>query len=515
MEIVEEDDKSKFPETEFPYWNSFRRKFPPDSPFFNSGDIERQLLSKQVALDVSEDEKQQLFVEDRERSILCPIVGCDAQLNSLESFEDHYNARHTASCSVCSRVYPTQRLLSIHVSEMHDSFFQAKVARGFPMYECLVETCGLKFKSYKARHRHLVDKHKFPFSFEFSKKVHQSKKERQKLHRKHVFHKEEASSAMQVENDTMEGLVSENVKAGKLKKSFYKNSCPNVESIVSDAVSKKFRQTFVTAQATLRLFFHDCFVEGCDASIMIVSPNRDAERDAPDNLSLAGDGFDTVIKAKEAVEVVCPGIVSCADILALATRDVVSLTGGPSYKVELGRLDGLVSKASNVQNNLPGPQFDYQKLKAMFSSHKLSDIDMITLSGAHTIGFSHCNRFANRLYNFSPTTPMDPSLDPTYALQLMQECPPTVDPNIVVGIDPDTPRTFDNLYYQNLLNGKGLFTSDETLLSNPKSRRTVEAFASNMSKFSSGFVKSMVKLGRVGVKTSNGEVRRDCTKYNG
>lgn len=58
---------------------------------------------------------------------------------------------------------------------------------------------------------------------------------------------------------------------------------------------------------------------------MISSPNSDAEKDSPDNLSLAGDGFDTVIKAKQAVEEACPDIVSCADILALAARDVVVL----------------------------------------------------------------------------------------------------------------------------------------------------------------------------------------------
>lgn len=67
------------------------------------------------------------------RGVFCPIVGCGSHLKSLENFEDHYTARHTASCSVCPRVYPTQRLLSIHVSEAHDSFFQAKVARGFAM----------------------------------------------------------------------------------------------------------------------------------------------------------------------------------------------------------------------------------------------------------------------------------------------------------------------------------------------------------------------------------------------
>lgn len=58
---------------------------------------------------------------------------------------------------------------------------------------------------------------------------------------------------------------------------------------------------------------------------MIHSPNGDAENNAQENLSLAGDGFDTVIKAKQAVEAVCPGVVSCADILAVAARDVVAL----------------------------------------------------------------------------------------------------------------------------------------------------------------------------------------------
>ncbi|RZC60211.1 hypothetical protein C5167_021975 [Papaver somniferum] len=170
----------------FPYWNPVSRKFRPDSPFFASGNIERELLAKQVALDITEDEMYQLQdMEDEEsRALYCPIVGCGARLNSLEDFEGHYHARHTASCSVCSRVFPTSRLLSIHVSEAHDSFFQAKVARGYLMYECLVEGCEMKLKSYKSRQQHLVDKHKFPMSFEFFKKAQASKKHRQKKHHK-------------------------------------------------------------------------------------------------------------------------------------------------------------------------------------------------------------------------------------------------------------------------------------------------------------------------------------------
>ncbi|CAA0823488.1 Unknown protein [Striga hermonthica] len=190
-----------------------RRRLGPDAPLFAAGNIERELLAKQVALDITEEEKQQIRgVEDWACSeVFCPIVGCGARLKSLEDFEDHYNARHTASCSVCSRVYPTSRLLSIHVSEAHDSFFQAKVARGFAMYECLVEGCNVKLKNYKSRQQHLVDKHKFPSSFEFFKKAKPSKKQRHKvLHHKQALHdtNDAASTKMQVDQENIDSLVS-------------------------------------------------------------------------------------------------------------------------------------------------------------------------------------------------------------------------------------------------------------------------------------------------------------------
>ncbi|GAV64265.1 hypothetical protein CFOL_v3_07783 [Cephalotus follicularis] len=199
------------PESGFPYWTSIRRRYGPDSPFFASGNIEREILAKQVTLDISEDERHQLqnMVDDDNRGIFCPIVGCGAHLTSLEDFEGHYTSRHTASCSVCSRVYPTSRLLSIHVSEAHDSFFQAKVARGYALYECLVEGCGLKFKKYSGRQQHLVEKHKFPSSFEFFKKAQPSKKHRLRHQRKQaICKKDEPSSKMEIEDETIDNLVS-------------------------------------------------------------------------------------------------------------------------------------------------------------------------------------------------------------------------------------------------------------------------------------------------------------------
>ncbi|TVU44869.1 hypothetical protein EJB05_04330, partial [Eragrostis curvula] len=126
------------------------------------------------------------------------------------------------------------------------------------------------------------------------------------------------------------------------------------------------------------------YSDGCDASVILVSTgNNTAEKDHPSNLSLAGDGFDAVIRAKAAVDAVpqCTNQVSCADILTMATRDVVALAGGPSYAVELGRLDGLSSTSASVNGRLPPPSATLDDLTTMFAANNLSQTDMIALSG--------------------------------------------------------------------------------------------------------------------------------------
>lgn len=139
----------------------------------------------------------------------------------------------------------------------------------------------------------------------------------------------------------------------------------------------------------------------------------------------------------------------------------------------------------------------------------------LSFVGAHTIGFSHCGKFSKRIYNFSPTNRIDPTLSRNYALQLRQMCPINVDPRIAINMDPTTPQTFDNAYFQNLQKGMGLFVSDQVLFTDSRSTATVNLFASNNAAFQQAFVTAITKLGRVGVKTGNqGEIRRDCSAVN-
>ncbi|KAL6900727.1 hypothetical protein ACP4OV_005403 [Aristida adscensionis] len=303
--------------------------------------------------------------------------------------------------------------------------------------------------------------------------------------------------------------------AAALSPDYYRSSCPDLESIVRYEVTRKKNETVVTIPATLRVFFHDCMVGGCNAAVLIASRNNDAEKDASDNMSLAGDGFDTINRAKAAVEKKCPGVVSCADIMALAARDVVYLANGPYWTVELGRRDSVVSKASDVKGKLPDPDYHVQELATLFQKKGLSLVDLVALSGAHTVGFAHCSRFTDRLYRYSSYTATDPSYNQDYADQLKQACPPNVGPTIAVNMDPVSPVTFDNVYFSNLVNGLGLFTSDQVLYTDKATRPIVKQFADNQKAFFDAFVIAMIKVGRLGVLTGNdGEVRRVCTAFN-
>ncbi|KAL7190420.1 hypothetical protein ACSBR2_022655 [Camellia fascicularis] len=300
---------------------------------------------------------------------------------------------------------------------------------------------------------------------------------------------------------------------------YYQNSCPRFSQIMQDTITNKQITSPTTAAATLRLLFHDSFVSGCDASVLISStPFNTAERDADINLSLPGDAFDVVVRAKTAVELSCPGVVSCADILAVAARDLLTMMGGPYYNVLLGRRDGLVSKSTLVEGNLPRPTMSMTQIINIFSSKGFSIEEMVALSGAHTIGFSHCKEFSTNIYNYTmnPSSMSDPSYNPRFADGLRQACADYhQNPTLSVFNDIMTPNKFDNMYYQNLPRGLGLLASDRGLSSDPRTRTFVEKYAANQTEFFEAFGRAMEKLSVYGVKTGqNGEIRHRCDEFN-
>ncbi|MED6220476.1 Peroxidase 64 [Stylosanthes scabra] len=257
------------------------------------------------------------------------------------------------------------------------------------------------------------------------------------------------------------------------------------------------------------MHFHDCFIRGCDASVLLNSKgNNKAEKDGPPNISL--HAFYVIDAAKKALEASCPGVVSCADILALAARDAVFLSGGPTWDVPKGRKDGRTSKASETIN-LPAPTFNISQLKQSFSQRGLSTADLIALSGGHTLGFAHCSSFSKRVHNFDATHDWDPSINPSFAVQLKSICPlKNRAKNAGTIMDPSS-TTFDNTYYKLILQNKALFTSDQALIDSQEGKNLVFKFAASKKAFYEAFVNSMIRMSSI---NGGQEIRKDCRFIN-
>ncbi|XP_071687841.1 peroxidase 19 [Rutidosis leptorrhynchoides] len=300
---------------------------------------------------------------------------------------------------------------------------------------------------------------------------------------------------------------------------YYDKTCPQLEQIVGFVTSQKFKVSPATAPATIRLFFHDCFVQGCDGSILISSKPGSkelAEKDAQDNKEIPEEAFDSIEQAKAMVESKCPGVVSCADILALAARDYIHLSGGPYYPVKKGRWDGRTSMASLVYANIPHANSTIDDLLKLFSSKGLTINDLVVLSGAHSIGFAHCKNFVNRLYNFQGTNKPDPNIDPRLLKSLKMSCPQYGgNIGVVAPFDATTPFAFDNAYYQNLQGKLGLLASDNVLFLDPRTRPLVQDLGKDKNKFFGDFSLAIEKLGNISVKRGkkHGEIRRVCSMH--
>lgn len=251
--------------------------------------------------------------------------------------------------------------------------------------------------------------------------------------------------------------------------------------------------------------------QGCDGSVLLDgSASGPSEQNAPPNLSLRKEAFQIINDLRALVQKACGQVVSCADLTALAARDSVVLSGGPSYNIPLGRRDSLNFATRNVTlQNLPAPSSNADTILSSLATKKLDPTDVVALSGGHTIGRGHCTSFTSRLY---PN--QDGTMDPSFAKNLKVTCPKTNTDN-TTNLDIRSPNVFDNKYYLDLVNRQGLFTSDQDLFTNAKTKGIVTSFANNQSLFYEKFVTAMLKMGQLGVLTgTQGEIRVNCSARN-
>ncbi|KAK6936387.1 hem peroxidase, partial [Dillenia turbinata] len=284
---------------------------------------------------------------------------------------------------------------------------------------------------------------------------------------------------------------------------FYDQTCQQAEDIILKTVHNASINDPKVSAHILQMFFHDSFIR--DASILLDStPGNQAEKDGP-NISVRA--FYVIDEANAKIEKECPHTVSCADIIAIAARDVIATTGGPHWRVLKGRKDGRVSKASETLT------YQHLHLTQPNLSKALPKEDLVALSGSHTLGFPHCSSFEARLHNFSSVNDFDPSMNIEFAKRFRNKCPKTESGRSAGEFLDLTSSSFDNVYYKQIVAGKGLLGSDQTPLGDYRTRGLVESFAKDKVLFFREFTAAMFKLGNVGVM-QEGKVRLNCRVIN-
>ncbi|KAI7750543.1 hypothetical protein M8C21_016395, partial [Ambrosia artemisiifolia] len=200
-----------------------------------------------------------------------------------------------------------------------------------------------------------------------------------------------------------------------------------------------------------------------------------------------------------------------ASLLRLHFHDCFVNLGGPNWGVKLGRRDSRFASQGAANKSIPSPASSLSALISSFSAVGLSTRDMVALSGSHTIGLARCTSFRARIYNETN------NLDASFAALRRNNCPRATGSgdNNLVPLDVHSPMTFNNDYYNNLINRRGLLHSDQQLFNGGSVDSIVRQYSRDPQKFSHDFVAAMIKMGDNKPLTGpNGEIRRHCWRPN-
>ncbi|KAK9734348.1 hypothetical protein RND81_04G133400 [Saponaria officinalis] len=303
---------------------------------------------------------------------------------------------------------------------------------------------------------------------------------------------------------------------------FYKRKCPEVEQIVYDVLKKHAQQKPGSIPGVIRLHFHDCFITGCDGSILLTPEkynNYNSEMGHPSN-GVSLRGMEVIDDIKAEVEKQCPTTVSCADILAFAARDAIVLSGNPHYSVLAGRKDGVLVDG-NLAGDLPKGSFSIELLTEMYAAKGLTVDDLVILEGSHSIGQTRCQGTIAEEASIQNVTESGQILNKQFKSMVIQKyCPPAkVDQffNLTAPLNPAKPENsaWGVSFYDNIKKGLSLIPSDLAMAVNVNTKGLVNQYANDSQLWMKKFNEAMIKIGKINVITGNqGEIRKHCGLIN-
>ncbi|CAN4076404.1 unnamed protein product [Withania somnifera] len=200
--------------------------------------------------------------------------------------------------------------------------------------------------------------------------------------------------ASAITNGSSEGVIYKSLSCGRrallsmitlslvMPSDRHNNSVGTIAADESFRLREEIRKVLSKGKAAgvLRLVFHDAGTFEIDENIGGMNGSIVFELDRPENKGLK-KSLKILEKAKSQIDVL--KAVSWADIIALAGSEAVSLCGGPSIPIQLGRIDSLVP---DPEGKLPDESLDATSLKQCFEKKGFSTQELVALSGAHTLG---------------------------------------------------------------------------------------------------------------------------------
>lgn len=117
---------------------------------------------KRVNEDSDDEDKSGPHCGPNRVGITCWEHPCSNVYVPIELYTSHVQQYHDHCCAQCGKNLATDRLLNLHLEEMHNPF-NADRAR----YHCFEELCKEDFETQRERIKHLIEAHNYPESFDF------------------------------------------------------------------------------------------------------------------------------------------------------------------------------------------------------------------------------------------------------------------------------------------------------------------------------------------------------------
>jgi len=231
------------------------------------------------------------------------------------------------------------------------------------------------------------------------------------------------------------------------------------------------------------------------------------ELEAPANKGL----MSAISKYLSPIKAACP-LVSWADLVQLAGAVAVEESGGPKLSsiMRFGRMDGIPESKAEPNFGLPdalppfgGPKkgrFDAKDpashLRWVFGKYGMDDRDIVSLSGAHTLGRAFNERSGTVKEGYSQGT------------QYTRKGCPFAGNSTSTGGKSWTKNwlVFDNSYFTEIAAPKNTdlvaFPTDLALRTDPKFKPLFEEFAKDQDSFFRSYADSHVRLSELGAQFS-------------